>query len=305
MNTETESNFIIKAFKNYFNPQDTEGGTDLINKLQELNNSMIVDENLEKNSVFIEPTEKNVPSRDELLATEVPPENKSGYMMMGGSNNVIKGIRNENHLDIISEGHSETDDELMYGGKNKPSPSDEIHQQALDYLKDDLKLEPLEARAYKSLAYQEIKENNPDITSLERAKLMLALVKTDNFLDKFKEKLDERINIIKTKDEEREKRLSESDKESVSPPSESEKKVRKSSKKSKKSKDTQEGGYFSDTSIDLNFTESNANVPYYKEYMEAKRKYLQSKMQSNNFSGGELINFGSLAELRNYLDLTE
>lgn len=293
MSTETESNFIIKAIKNLFNPSvDTEGGSDLINKLHELNNSL--DNN---NSVFLVSPTVTAPTRDELLATE------SGYMA-GGSNNVIKGIRNANYLGAVSEGGSETEEELMYGGRDKPSPSDEIHQEALDYLKDDLKLEPLEARAYKSLAYQEVKENNPDVTSLERSKLMLALVKSENFLDKFKEKLDERMSLIKTKDEEREKRMSESNKDSVSPPSESEEKVKKSSKKSKKSKDTQDGGFFSETSVNLGFTESNNNIPYYKEYMAAKQQYLQAKMQ-NNLSGGDIIKFESLSDLRNYLDNTE
>jgi len=294
MSTETESNFIIKAIKNLFNPSvDTEGGSDLLNKLHELNNSL--DNN---NSVFITSPTVTAPTRDELLATE------SGYMA-GGSNNVIKGIRNENGLGAVFEVElHESEDELMYGGRDKPSPSDEIHQEALDYLKDDLKLEPLEARAYKSLAYQEVKENNPDVTSLERSKLMLALVKSENFLDKFKEKLDERISLIKTKDEEREKRMSESDKNSVSPPSESEEKVKKSSKKSKKSKDTQDGGFFSETSVNLGFTESNNNIPYYKEYMAAKQQYLQAKMQ-NNLTGGEFIKFESLSDLRNYLDKTE
>lgn len=293
MSTETESNFIIKAIKNLFNPSvDTEGGSDLVNKLHELNNSL--DDN---NSVFLVSPTVTAPTRDELLATE------SGYMA-GGSNNVIKGIRNANYLDAVSEGGSETEEELMYGGRDKPSPSDEIHQEALDYLKDDLKLEPLEARAYKSLAYQEVKENNSDVTSLERSKLMLALVKSENFLDKFKEKLDERMSLIKTKDEEREKRMSESDKNSVSPPSESEEKVKKSSKKSKKSKDTQDGGFFSETSVNLGFTESNNNIPYYKEYMEAKQQYLQTRMQ-NNLTGGDVIKFESLSDLRNYLDKTE
>lgn len=293
MSTETESNFIIKAIKNLFNPSvDTEGGSDLVNKLHELNNSL--DNN---NSVFLVSQNVTAPTRDELLATE------SGYMA-GGSNNVIKGIRNANYLGAVLEGGSETDNELMYGGRDKPSPSDEIHQEALDYLKDDLKLEPLEARAYKSLAYQEVKENNSDVTSLERSKLMLALVKSENFLDKFKEKLDERMSLIKTKDEEREKRMSESNKDSVSPPSESEEKVKKSSKKSKKSKDTQDGGFFSETSVNLGFTESNNNIPYYKEYMAAKQQYLQAKMQ-NNLTGGEIIKFESLSDLRNYLDKTE
>jgi hypothetical protein len=290
MTTETESNFIIKGIKSLFNYNiDTEGGSDLVNKLHNLNNSLSGGNVYLDNSVFLPPTTQYVPTRDELLATET-------VNMMGGSN-IIKGIRNENLLGVVSEGGGPDDDELMYGGRNKPSPGDEIHQQALDYLKDDLKLEPLEARAYKSLAYQEVKENNPDVTSLERAKLMLALVKSEQFLDKFKEKLDERMDLIKTKDQEREKRLSESE-----PASESEEKVKKSSKKSKKSKDTQEGGFFSETSVNLNFTETNNNIPYYKEYMAAKQQYLQAKNLQN---GGDIINFKSLSDLRSYLDKNE
>ena len=92
----------------------------------------------------------------------------------------------------------------MYGGKrNKPSPSDVLHQDAVDYLKNDLKLSPLEARAYKSLAYRYIKEKNPDSTSIERSKLMISLIKSDNFLDEFKDKLDETIKIIENIDSEK------------------------------------------------------------------------------------------------------
>ena len=108
MSTETESNFIIKAIKNLFNPSvDTEGGSDLINKLHELNNSL--DNN---NSVFLVSPTITAPTRDELLATE------SGYMT-GGSNNVIKGIRNANYLGSVSEGGSETEEELIEHCKYK------------------------------------------------------------------------------------------------------------------------------------------------------------------------------------------
>ena len=132
-----------------------------------------------------------IPTREELLHTET---------QLGGQ--VIKGLRYENKLessDTLSELTSE-----MYGGKrNKPSPSDLLHQEAVDYLKNDLKLSPLEARAYKSLAYRYIKEKHSDATSIERSKLMLSLVKSENFLDQFKEKLDETMRIIENIDSEK------------------------------------------------------------------------------------------------------
>jgi len=118
----------------------------------------------------------------------------------------IKGLRYENNLNTInSESSSE-----MYGGKrNKPSQSDKLHQEAVDYLKNDLNLSPLEARAYKALAYRYIKENNPDSTGLERSKIMLSTVKSENFLDEFKEKLDTTIKILESIDSEKQKKLSE------------------------------------------------------------------------------------------------
>ena len=101
----------------------------------------------------------------------------------------------------------------MYGGKkNKQSQSDLLHQESVDYLKNDLKLSPLEARAYKALAYRYIKEKYPDATSLERAKIMLSTVKSENFLDEFKEKLDSTIKILESIDSEKEKKLSEESK---------------------------------------------------------------------------------------------
>jgi len=132
-----------------------------------------------------------IPTREELLHTET---------QLGGQ--IIKGLRYENKLEssnTLSELTSE-----IYGGKiNKPSPSDLLHQEAVDYLKNDLKLSPLESRAYKSLAYRYIKETHPDATSIERSKLMLSLVKSENFLDQFKEKLDETMKIIENIDSEK------------------------------------------------------------------------------------------------------
>ena len=98
----------------------------------------------------------------------------------------------------------------MYGGKrNKPSQCDKLHQEAVDYLKNDLNLSPLEARAYKALAYRYIKEKNPESTGLERSKIMLSTVKSENFLDEFKEKLDTTIKILESIDSEKQKKLSE------------------------------------------------------------------------------------------------
>ena len=122
--------------------------------------------------------------------------------------NVIKGIRYENNDNASANSSSE-----MYGGKkNKQSQSDLLHQESVDYLKNDLKLSPLEARAYKALAYRYIKEKYPDATSLERAKIMLSTVKSENFLDEFKEKLDSTIKILESIDSEKEKKLSEESK---------------------------------------------------------------------------------------------
>jgi len=40
---------------------------------------------------------------------------------------------------------------------------------------------------------------------------------------------------------------------------------------------------YSETSEEVNYTESNANKPYYKEYMQAKQQYLNTKL---NIKGG-------------------
>lgn len=117
--------------------------------------------------------------------------------------NIIKGIRYENKDNISVNSSSE-----MYGGKkNKPSQADLLHQEAVDYLKNDLNLSPLEARAYKALAYRHIKEKYLDSTNLERAKIMLSTVKSENFLDEYKEKLDSTIKILESIDSEKAKKL--------------------------------------------------------------------------------------------------
>jgi hypothetical protein len=140
-----------------------------------------------------------IPSRNELLHTET----FNSLIQVGGKIQ-IKGLRYENNLSEVNDYSSDISE--MYGGKrNKPSISDTLHQEAVDYLKDDLKLSPLEARAYKSLAYRHVKEKYPDATSVERSKIMISLIKSENFLDEFKEKLDETIKIIENIDSEKQK----------------------------------------------------------------------------------------------------
>ena len=104
----------------------------------------------------------SIPTRKEILSIDT-----ETFLQNGGSKNQIKGVR------YLSENEDSDNNSEMYGGKkNKPSPSDQYHQESINYLKDDLQLSPLEARAYKSLAYRYIKENNSTSTSLEKAKLM-------------------------------------------------------------------------------------------------------------------------------------
>ena len=103
-----------------------------------------------------------IPSRNELLHTET----FNSLIQVGGKIQ-IKGLRYENNLSEVNDYSSDISE--MYGGKrNKPSISDTLHQEAVDYLKDDLKLSPLEARAYKSLAYRHVKEKYPDADSRGR-----------------------------------------------------------------------------------------------------------------------------------------
>ena len=166
-------------------------GDNIINSLKNYNSNLKSNNFSELDGLF------NIPSRNELLNTE----SFESFLQNGGkTQKIIKGLRYENYLN--SDSNSETENtEEMYGGKrNKPSASDEYHQESLNYLKDDLKLSPLESRAYKALAYRFIKENNKESTSLERAKLMLSLIKSENFLQDFKEKLDETMKIIESID---------------------------------------------------------------------------------------------------------
>jgi hypothetical protein len=175
--TMTEGDYIINQLKNY--------------------NSNWKSTNNYTNTFFKESIDSSfrglyIPTRNELLDTE----SLDSFLQNGGkTQKIIRGIRDDTNSDDEIENTDENEE--MYGGnRNKPSPSDEYHQESINYLKDDLQLSPLEARAYKALAYRYIKENNQDSTALERAKLMLSLIKSENFLNEFKEKLDDTMKII-------------------------------------------------------------------------------------------------------------
>jgi len=206
MNTETstESNIIIKTLNNLYNSLfgSTSNDVQIVSRNELLTNNLY-------NETEHEHVPNYIPSRNDLLATE----SFDNFMQNGGRNDIVKGIRPLNNIIDNSDSNSMnslSEQSEMYGGReDRQSPADVFHQEAVDYLKDDLKLSPLEARAYKSLAYRHIKEKHSDASGLERAKLMLALVKSDTFIDEFASKLDNVMKIIEEKDKEREKRLSE------------------------------------------------------------------------------------------------
>jgi ribosomal protein L10 len=174
----------------------------------------------------------------------------------------------------------------MYGGRNKPSPGDEFHQSAIEYLKTDLKLPEIEARAFKSIAYRKVKEMNPEASHLERAKLMLEMVKSKNFVKENKDKLAEIVKILENLDAEKASKNTEN--KTVRRSSGLRRSSKKSSRKGsrKGSRNSQRGGNLSETSVDVNYIESNANIPYYNEYHAMKMQYLQEK--SNKLTGGNL-----------------
>jgi hypothetical protein len=189
---------------------------------------------------------------------------------------------------------------FMIGGardKNKESPADNLHKEALDYLKNVLNLSDIDARAYKSIAYRLVKEQNPEAKHMERAEKLVELVKSKNFVKENKDKLEDTKKILENIDSEKEKRESEQEPK-------------------------QNGGNFSETSVMQNYTESKVNQPYYQEYMNAKSQYLQSKLQKGgaNFQNNmipvplnvsiiappgtlnvTLINFANLNNINNYV----
>ena len=172
----------------------------------------------------------------------------------------------------------------MYGGRNKPSPGDEFHQSAIEYLKTDLKFPEIEARAYKSIAYRKVKEMNPEANHLERAKLMLEMVKSKNFVKENKDKLAEVVKILENLDAEKANKNNETENKTTRRSSGLRRSSRKSSRKG--SRKSQRGGNLSETSVDINYTESRANIPYYNEYHAMKMQYLQEK--NNKLLGGNL-----------------
>ena len=133
-------------------------------------------------------------------------ESNKTFTEQNGGQNIIKGVRYENANNNTNNNIDSDTSSEMYGGKkniHKKTQGNLMHQDAVDYLKNDLNLSPLEARAYKALAYRHIKEKYPDATNLERSKLLLSIVKSENFLDEFKEKLDSTIKILEGIDSEK------------------------------------------------------------------------------------------------------
>jgi hypothetical protein len=206
----------------------------------------------------------NIPSRDQFLFTE------SFESLMNSNINI----------------------DMTGGRSNKPSPGDALHQEALDYLKTTLKLKELEARAYKSIAYRHVKENNPDAKHFERAEKMLELVKSKNFVKEYKDKLADTMKILEDIDSEKAKRNSET----ASQASTEEKVSRRMTNvKSRR----QSGGNFSETSVDANYTESNFNKPFFNEYRAMKAQYLQAKSKQN---GGGIFTFNSVESLQQFIN---
>lgn len=178
----------------------------------------------------------------------------------------------------------------MVGGRSKPSPGDALHQEAIDYLKTTLKLKELEARAYKSIAYRHVKESNPEAKHFERAEKMLELVKSKNFVKEYKDKLADTMKILEDIDSEKAKRNSETASQTGSEKTE-EKVARRMRGRKQRG-----GNIFSETSVDMNYTDSNANKPFYNEYRAMKNQYLQAKYKQ---SGG---NYSETSMMQNYTE---
>jgi len=186
----------------------------------------------------------------------------------------------------------------MIGGGNKPSPGDVFHQEAIEYLKTKLNLSEIEARAYKSIAYRKVKEMNPEANHLDRAKLMVEMVKEKNFIKENKDKLAEIVKILEKIDEEKKAKQVNSETKSrrsqgsrknsrkSSRRSRRSRRSRKSSRKNsrKSSRKSQNGGNinnFSETSIDNGYIDAYKNIPYYNEYRNMKTQYLQEKLKQD------------------------
>jgi len=124
------------------------------------------------------------------------------------SRNDILSLQTES-IDSVNYNSNYLMDSEMSGGKDRVSPGDVFHQESIDYLKNEMKLPEIEARAYKSIAYRKVKEMHPEANHLERAKLMLEAVKNKNFIKENKNKLAEVVKILETIDLEKKARQQE------------------------------------------------------------------------------------------------
>ena len=174
----------------------------IINALQSLLN------NIHSNKLV-----SNIPTRNQLLTTE------SFDQFMKHSN-----INSQAYISVDSE---------IYGGREN-SPGDLLHKEAVTYLENHNKLSNIKARAYKSIAYSQIKEKNPDANGFKRAELMLELVKNKNFVKDNEGKLEEIVKIIEERDNQREKKEPETKSRRSSKKKTSRKSKKRTSKKSRK-----------------------------------------------------------------------
>jgi hypothetical protein len=154
----------------------------IINTLKSLLNE------LPSNKTNLHSNKLSIPSRSQLLTTE------SFDQFMSNS-----------HSNFDAQSYISTGSDI-YGGREN-SPGDLLHQEAIKYLETTLKLSSIKARAYKSIAYHHIKDKNPEASGLQRAQLMLDLIKNKSFVKDYANKLDETVKIIEERDAEREKRI--------------------------------------------------------------------------------------------------
>ena len=89
----------------------------------------------------------NIPTRNQLLTTE-------------SFDQFMK------HSNMNTHAYISTDSEI-YGGREN-SPGDLLHKEAVQYLEDHDKLSNIKARAYKSIAYSQIKEKHPDANGFKQ-----------------------------------------------------------------------------------------------------------------------------------------
>jgi hypothetical protein len=148
----------------------------------------------------------SVPSRDQFLHTE------TFNSLINSSYNLSGGASRKSSIKSKASRMSKASRKSKASRRSAPSPGDPLHKEAIDYLKEQ-GLPDLDARAYKSIAYRTIKEQHPEAKHLERAQMMLALVKEKNFMKDFSSKLEDTKKILENIDSEKEKRKTEEDKE--------------------------------------------------------------------------------------------